>query len=128
MKRCRSDGAPRLGEGGVEGSALRAALGGPTRLASPFRLHEVFDAADRIAEERSMRREFARIGFALDLMCGGRRVSRYRMSRALRIGVELVEVYELIWESLDPNIRFELARQAVRFIHANRIAVRRERK
>lgn len=124
-KRSRSESGPRLGEGGVEGSALRAALGSRgLRQFRPYRMDEAFDAADMLAADRGIDRDLARIGISLDLICGARRLPKTRLCIALRMDRDLVELNELIWESLEPMFRFDIVRAAVQVIAARRLSER----
>lgn len=128
--------ASELGEGPLEGHAIRMALpsGG-----SPFHsiaISEAFDVAEMLAAESDLPRQLLLVGIVLDLMCtegssrcttdspmgkSFARVVRSRVVRRYKLDLQTVKALEIVWELVDPLVRFDLARSAVRVIMARRM-------
>jgi len=114
---CRSNGRPTLAEGGVEGAALRTALGAR---AGRVRLAEALEAGRALGDEAGLPAAFVQAGIAFDLMCTPAGVPRARLCRALKLEPEELDAIELLWEQVCPDLRFDMVRRAVRFVVAVR--------
>lgn len=120
MRKSCSSERPSLAVGRVEGTALRAAIAPRHRRSGPFTLGESLDAGGMLADELELERAFVMAGVAFDLMCGARGVPRKTLAQRLRVSMERLRCYELTWELLDQEVRFDLARRAVRIALAQR--------
>lgn len=120
MPRNCSSSRPSLAVGRVEGNALRAAIGTRRRRYGPITLNEALDAGGMLADEMGVDRVFFMAGVAFDLMCGARGVPRGMLAKRLRMTALRLRCYELTWELMDEDVRFDLARRAVRIVFAQR--------
>lgn len=118
----------RLSEPGSE--SIRAQLGIEQEDPAVFRaaqLAEAVSAARTIRDDEELPREVrlcAEVGITLDLMPGHLSPQRTALARRLACSARTVRRRELAWEGVDPVLRFDLVRRAIRLLIVQRAASR----
>ena len=93
----------------------------------PYTLSEALGIARIIREDEELSpdvRRLLEVGVVLDLMPGHLRPRRDRHARAIGCAVRTLLNRELRWEAVDPLVRDEIIRRAVRIGMARRAAAR----
>lgn len=121
MARSRSRRVPRFEAGSVELTTLLAASPRAVKHA-PVRLSEALQAGRLVASRNTLPEQLVVTGVTLDLMCTLKGAPRGAMCRHMRVRPEELRAMEMLWEQLDHMRRFELVREAMRFVLALRLA------
>lgn len=118
--------ADRISEPGSE--SIRSQLGIAPEHPAIFRastLDEAVFVARTVRDDETLPdlvRRCAEVGIALDLMPGHLAPSRSALARKLIASVRTIRRRELGWESVDPAMRFDLVRRAMRLLIVRRAA------
>lgn len=91
----------------------------PNRLAESLRVARII--RDDEALPREVRR-LAEVGIVLDLMPGHLMPRRERMARALGCTVRTILRRQVEWEGIDPMLRLDIVRRAMRLVISMRAA------
>jgi hypothetical protein len=105
----------------MEGSVSLAALAESRGSALRFRIAACIDAADIVASATELPKDFVRSIVCLDLLGATRVPPRASIAKAVGIDRKLLRAYEHAAELIDPELRFEIIRTAVRVIRATQI-------
>lgn len=119
LPNCRSNAAAVPG---AIAPAAAAVATGARASCEPFALSESWDAAEVIWAETNLPREIAMAGIVFDMMPGHRAPRRAAVAKRLRVRVDAVRSFLLLWECTDESVRFEAVRRAVAVARIRRLS------